>query len=50
MNKETSTRVGISLTAEDKLAIRRAKAKLKAEHGKLTTSAVIRIAVRRLSQ
>jgi hypothetical protein len=47
MVKETATRIGINLTPGDKAAIRKLKQHLKAEHGKVTTSAAIRIAVRK---
>jgi hypothetical protein len=50
MAKETPVRIGIALTQGDKAALRKAKLQLKAEHGKLTTSAVIRMAIRKLAE
>jgi hypothetical protein len=46
MVKETSTRIGINLTREDKSALRRVKRELEPTYGKLTTTAVIRMLIR----
>ena len=50
MVKDNAVRIGIRLTPEDRTALRKAKTQLKAEHGVLTTSAVIRMAIRKLVQ
>ncbi len=46
MRTVNAVRIGIQLTAEDRKVLRRLKARLQATHGKLTTTAVFRLALR----
>lgn len=46
MVKKTATRIGINLTASDMAALRKVKRAFESQHGKLTTTAVIRILIR----
>jgi hypothetical protein len=49
MVKDNTTRIGINMTAADLKIIRKLKAAMQAEHGKLSVTAVIRIALRVLA-
>lgn len=50
MATENAVRIGINMTPEDRRVLRKVKAQLKPEHGKMTTTAVFRMALRKLSQ
>jgi hypothetical protein len=46
MKTSGSTRTAINLTASDKQVLRAVKRQLEQKHGKLTTTAVVRLALR----
>jgi len=48
MATEKTIRIGINLTGDDRKILRKVKSQLQAEHGKLTTTAIYRKALRRL--
>ena len=50
MVREITIRIGISLTREDRTLLVKVKRYLKAKNGKTSTSAAIRMAIRRLAQ
>lgn len=50
MVKETATRIGINLLGSDKSALRKVKKSLEIEHGKLTTTAAIRVLIRKAAK
>jgi hypothetical protein len=50
MGNKDAIRTGINLTAEDRKIIGKLKRQLEPEHGKLTATGVIRIALRKAIQ
>ena len=50
MKKEATTRVGVNFTAADLRMLRKLKAQLEAERGKLSMTAVLRIVIRQAVQ
>jgi sulfur relay (sulfurtransferase) DsrC/TusE family protein len=50
MVREITTRIGISLTREDRTLLRKVTRHLRAKNGKTSTSAAIRMAIRQMAQ
>lgn len=50
MATKDATRTGINLTAEDRKVLRKLQKQFEPEHGKLTVTGTIRVAIRKVPQ